>query len=344
MFGGGDQFFGGFGGGGGGPEWIEKQEMTKVNSREQFFEFFNLKKHIFIEFYSPGCHYCGTFANDFNRIFRHMRDTYGEDQVLIASMNGWDYQDIVRQFQVPYYPYFAYIEPERPNNEQKFSSIFQAPHRSYDTVLQWMLENAKGLVEKEKQPEQTSDTNISEPEQTEPATTTEPPYNKMEQLYPFSLGEKDMQVDVSQQKKFNILFKDINQRVHDQNKDFAEALSQSYKMSTLANQNMQNLNFEKAKAVLEKFSQNKPNLIGPQSNFIYMMIGFIFGSVGTSTMLMILIRLIKRTKAAKKNIQVVNKSEADTGGEGNIFQEIIIPSKTRKQKDGSQIIDEEKSA
>jgi len=53
--------------------------MKKISSREQFFDLFTSKNHNFIEFYSPGCRYCGMFADDFNKVFRHMRDYFGKE-------------------------------------------------------------------------------------------------------------------------------------------------------------------------------------------------------------------------------------------------------------------------
>ena len=55
--------------------------------------------------------------DDFNRIYKHLLERYGEEQVEVYSINGWEYPDLVQRYFIQYYPYFTYITPGKPNPE-----------------------------------------------------------------------------------------------------------------------------------------------------------------------------------------------------------------------------------
>lgn len=108
----------------------------------------SLHKHIFLDFFTPGCPYCYEFMDGFNRVYDYMETTYGLDQVAIFKVNGWETAILAQAFRVPYYPFFLYIAPNTPTCNP--TSYFSNDQRTFDTMLQWMLESAgHSLVKKE---------------------------------------------------------------------------------------------------------------------------------------------------------------------------------------------------
>ena len=127
--------------------------MPHITSREQFYSLFEAKKHVFIEFFSPGCKFCALFLDEFNRIYHHMQDTYGDEQVQIFTLNGNQFPDLVQKHAIQYYPYFVYIAPYKgegaaPHN---IANRFLNQDRNYNNMINWMVSNAQGIQPKEKQ-------------------------------------------------------------------------------------------------------------------------------------------------------------------------------------------------
>jgi thiol-disulfide isomerase/thioredoxin len=72
-------------------------------------------RHIVLDFYSPQCRYCYEFMPEFNRVYDFMMEKYGNEQIVIFKVNGWESPQISQAFGIPYYPFFLYVAPNTPN-------------------------------------------------------------------------------------------------------------------------------------------------------------------------------------------------------------------------------------
>ncbi len=47
-------------------------------------------KHVILEFFSPSCIYCKSFLPEFNRVYDHLLNTYGDSQLSIFKINTFE--------------------------------------------------------------------------------------------------------------------------------------------------------------------------------------------------------------------------------------------------------------
>lgn len=96
-------------------------------------------KHIFIEFFSPGCHWCKKFKDEYDDIYDYFMSYYGQEQIQIFKVNGGTPggMEIVKKYTIPHYPDFIYV---KPNNDGAITSKFSNQVRTYETMKKWMLD------------------------------------------------------------------------------------------------------------------------------------------------------------------------------------------------------------
>jgi thiol-disulfide isomerase/thioredoxin len=132
--------------------WHHNMKAESISSYDDMLNHCKVKsvqKHVFIEFFTPGCPYCYQFMDDYNRLHDYMLDNYGSEQVGIYKINGWETPILSQAFRIPYYPFFLYIAPNTPTCSP--SAYFNFEDRTYDTMLKWMLDSAgPSLVKLEK--------------------------------------------------------------------------------------------------------------------------------------------------------------------------------------------------
>ncbi|TNV85515.1 hypothetical protein FGO68_gene5934 [Halteria grandinella] len=167
---------------------IKAPSITSYDSMISHCQSESKNKHIFLDFFTPGCPYCYQFMDDFNRLHDQMLQTYGEEQIAIFKVNGWETAILSQAFRVPYYPFFLYIAPNTPSCAP--SSYFNNDQRTFETMLQWMIESAGHNLVKKEMPKEG------------------------EKYYDFQNGERDksVQSDGILISKFNKVIRDFNHR------------------------------------------------------------------------------------------------------------------------------------
>eukprot|EP00347_Sterkiella_histriomuscorum_P018627 403344797 len=345
------------------PDWYKNAQMPHIDSREKFYDLFKQPKHVFVEFFSPQCRYCALFLDDFNKLYHHLIDTYGEEQVAVYTLNGWEFQDIVQQVRVPYYPFFVYIAPnnEAPvEGQQKFmiSGVFQED-RTYDIMLNWMLTMASGMkpkdqehndgaqnidiIDKKQVPLDTDSqkklNNIFGDNSNQQDMQVAPPqvYQRDKQVYPFMKSVKDQQVPIETQEKFNQLMSELRTRLHNNTESLNLALQKTLQLPL----QHQKLNTDKP---VQQILQNPKNLLNQQPpthpsqfQFVYLITGFVTGMLVTSLLLSILmkqIKLINNKKSGNKKIRVKD-SESQISKETLLNNQHVIESSKQLTDTGS---------
>ena len=86
-----------------------------------------------IEFYSPQCSHCRSFAPIFQVIFEHYEDSISESRMRIFAVNGIANRDLVQKNGIQFYPSITFYAIEKDTMTKRFDG-----DRNYQDVVNWI--------------------------------------------------------------------------------------------------------------------------------------------------------------------------------------------------------------
>ena len=72
------------------PGWELKVRLPEIDGPQEFEAILteHSDKHIFVDFFTPGCVYCYKVSEDLNKVFDEIKEEYGDDQIIMFKANG----------------------------------------------------------------------------------------------------------------------------------------------------------------------------------------------------------------------------------------------------------------